>query len=597
MATVYDENPQFTWWDLLKSYWYFSEGKRKGLLFWTTLLFLVQFYPLIPPLIMGKVVDFFVSYKVGQSLNPFFTLVVGFGLLNALVAFFRLFSKNKVSQLSIDICYLAKVKGFEKLLDFSLKWHDKEGSGNKAQRIQTGNRSLKEGLGNTMQNNVFPAAASFIGVTLAFLVLKPIFVIFLLFYFAIWLFIQISYYKTMQRINIEKYKALEQASGSYYEGLSNVLTIKTLGAQRTFKKNIIDKEFVSKQFDSKLTFLGIQKWQVFQIFNSVATVLFLLLIGEGVLEKTITVGSILVFYTYMQNLIKNAGDSMSTFNDLVDIKSGISRMMPIYWEEEVEKEGKQRFPAEWNELSISNGSFDYKNIASSNPEDIKDQKIALSNLNFKAEKNQKLGIVGKSGSGKSTFAKLLMGLYSFDQGEYKIGKTNFYDIKHSEITKYMSLVLQDSEMFNLSLKENITLLKNIDNKLFNTAIKIAQLEELIDKLPNGLETMIGEKGYRLSGGERQRVGLARAICKNPQILILDEATSSLDSKTESLVQEGLEKELQSKTMIIIAHRISTLKNVDKIFVFEKGEIVEEGSYDKLLKNSKSKFNEIYRRQK
>jgi ABC-type multidrug transport system fused ATPase/permease subunit len=218
--------------------------------------------------------------------------------------------------------------------------------------------------------------------------------------------------------------------------------------------------------------------------------------------------------------------------------------------------------------------------------------LVLRTSNFTINKFEKIGIVGHSGSGKSTLAKILLGLYELEDGKFKIDDVNFYDIKHSEITHNIAIVLQDSEMFNLSLKENITLLKEND-ELLRLAIKVAQLEELITKLPEGMHTLIGEKGYRLSGGERQRIGIARAIFKNPQLLVLDEATSSLDSKTEELIQEGLEKELQKKTMIIIAHRLSTLKHVDRIYVFDNGRIAEEGKYDELITDPSSKFYQLH----
>ena len=132
-------------------------------------------------------------------------------------------------------------------------------------------------------------------------------------------------------------------------------------------------------------------------------------------------------------------------------------------------------------------------------------------------------------------------------------------------------------------------MRPFDTDLFEKAISIAQLKPVIEKLPDGIETLIGEKGYRLSGGERQRIGIARAIYKDPQILILDEATSSLDSNTEALIQKAFEEILKKKTVISIAHRVSTLKNVDRIFVFDNGQIVETGLFQELSQDKGSKF--------
>lgn len=138
------------------------------------------------------------------------------------------------------------------------------------------------------------------------------------------------------------------------------------------------------------------------------------------------------------------------------------------------------------------------------------------------------------------------------------------------------------------------MLKDVDDAHLQKALSIAQLQPVINKLPHGLDTVIGEKGGRLSGGERQRIGIARAICANTEILILDEATSALDSKTEIQVQEALERELKDKTLIIIAHRLMTLNQVDRIIVFDKGKIIEQDAFAKLLGDRKSKFYELYK---
>ena len=208
-------------------------------------------------------------------------------------------------------------------------------------------------------------------------------------------------------------------------------------------------------------------------------------------------------------------------------------------------------------------------------------------------KYAKIGLVGQSGSGKSTLAKLIMGMYAFGSGIYTIGSEDFYKLREDDVKNEITLILQDSEMFNLSLLENITLFRELDTKRLSLAIEVAQLEDVINKLPEKLETLIGEKGYHLSGGERQRIGIARAIYKNSQILIFDESTSSLDSKTESAVLNGLTTKLEKNTVIFIAHKVASLKKVDKLIVMDKGHVVEEGTYKKLSADTNSEFFKIY----
>ncbi len=308
------------------------------------------------------------------------------------------------------------------------------------------------------------------------------------------------------------------------------------------------------------------------------------LVGRDVMFGNLTVGSIVIFFTYLRSITNGTNSILGVYQHLIETKTGIGRMMPIFKNKKNESKDKNntKMP-EWNSIELNNIYFDYKKE--------KDQKFykGLKNVNLIIEKNTKIGLAGKTGSGKSTIAKLIVGLYEIDSGEYLIENTNFYDIKNEEVLKNISIVLQESEMFNMSLKDNITLMQKLDAELFEKAIKIAQLEEVIDKLPKNIDTLIGEKGYHLSGGERQRVGIARVIYKNAPIIIFDEATSSLDNKTEKLVQETLEKELDNKTLIFIAHRITTLKKVDKIYVFKDGQIVEDGNYKELMTNKKSEF--------
>ena len=160
------------------------------------------------------------------------------------------------------------------------------------------------------------------------------------------------------------------------------------------------------------------------------------------------------------------------------------------------------------------------------------------------------------------------------------------------------MVLQETELFNLSLRDNITMMRSSNAELLNQAIEISQLGEVINKLPEGLDSRIGEKGYMLSGGERQRLGIARAIYKNAPIIILDEATSSLDSETEGRIMEKLLGDYgRDKTFLIIAHRLGTLKYTDKIAVMEEGRVVEEGSYDELMNRENSVFLRMNKEQK
>jgi ABC-type multidrug transport system fused ATPase/permease subunit len=205
-----------------------------------------------------------------------------------------------------------------------------------------------------------------------------------------------------------------------------------------------------------------------------------------------------------------------------------------------------------------------------------------------------VGITGPSGSGKSTLIKLLLGLYRLERGTLQIGDVPIEDIRHEELISNMAVVLQETELFNFSLRENITMMRDVPSAVFEQSCEIACLTDVIARLPDGLDTIVGERGYSLSGGERQRVGIARALCRNTRILLLDEATSALDSATEHQVMSRVMGRLRGKcTMLIVAHRMSTLKDADRIVVFDEGRIVEQGGFRQLAEDRASRFGAIY----
>ena len=226
------------------------------------------------------------------------------------------------------------------------------------------------------------------------------------------------------------------------------------------------------------------------------------------------------------------------------------------------------------ELSFENVSFKYEKEA------------VLKNLSLKINKGQTVAIVGQSGSGKSTIANLIPRFYDVSSGQIKIDGINIKTLAKKDLRNLIGLVTQDSILFNDSISKNITLSNSkADSNHIVGAAKIANAYEFIDKIEDKFESNVGDSGGKLSGGQKQRISIARAVLNNPPIMILDEATSSLDSESEKLVQDALEKLMKNRTSIIIAHRLSTIKNADIILVMNNGEIVEKGKHEELMNNN------------
>jgi ABC-type multidrug transport system fused ATPase/permease subunit len=227
------------------------------------------------------------------------------------------------------------------------------------------------------------------------------------------------------------------------------------------------------------------------------------------------------------------------------------------------------------------GTVAFQNVAFSYPS--RKEVQVLKNVNFTAEFGQKIAIVGPSGAGKSTISSLLLRFYDITSGEILVDGKNIYDYDLENLRGNMSIVPQDVILFGGTIKENIAYGKPeaTDEEIIQAA-KQANAFNFVDGFPEKFETLVGERGVKLSGGQRQRIAIARALLKNPSILILDEATSSLDSESEKLVQEALEVLMEGRTSIIIAHRLSTIRNADKILVLDNGIISEEGTHQELI---------------
>jgi ATP-binding cassette subfamily B protein len=296
-----------------------------------------------------------------------------------------------------------------------------------------------------------------------------------------------------------------------------------------------------------------------------------------------------LFYGYFGALTGSIGNFSDVAQEVATYKANIGRLTemldePITIDNEKDK---VQFPPVWQFITIKNLSFTYGDTP------------VLRSIDLEIKKGEKVGIVGLSGAGKSTLFKLLLKEYENYEGEIFIGEIPLKTIKKSSYVEHMAAVLQETEVFNMSLKQNITLANSnaADNEiLFDQALDIAHVKDFLPKLKDGVETRIGEKGVKLSGGERQRLGIARAVFKQPEILFLDEATSHLDIESEQKIQDSLKKFFKNVTAVVIAHRLSTVKEMDRIIVIEGGKIIEEGTFEKLYAND-GRFRDFWDKQK
>lgn len=360
---------------------------------------------------------------------------------------------------------------------------------------------------------------------------------------------------------------------SYTESLSYIKTIKSLGIED--KKKI---EFM--HYNEKYRKNNLKSILISAIY--VPAVMFIASIGVGfafnfssisVMKNVMTYGAFLSFLTYSFQIFEPFKMLAQIFTDLKSAQASAERVFQILYEEdEILEEKESDFNFEGN-IKFENVSFHY----------FDDDKLILKDFNFEIKKGQSVAFIGSTGSGKSTIVNLICKFYDPTSGDIYLDGINYKNIDKTCLYNNLGYVLQQPQLFSISIKENIKFgNENATDEEIMDICNLLGIDEFISKLPDGIDTVIGETGYNISSGQKQLISFARALIKNPKLLILDEATSSIDTETEKIIQNKMKDILEGKTSIIVAHRLSTIRNCDKIVLIENGNILEQGTHIELL---------------
>ena len=315
---------------------------------------------------------------------------------------------------------------------------------------------------------------------------------------------------------------------------------------------------------------------IMEIVTGVAIACIIYYAGNKSLDGSMTVGSFMAFTT-AAGLLYDPLKAVANLQAM--LQEGIAasqRLFPI-----LDNKPKIQEKENLKKLETISGSINFENISFSYSEN---DKHVLKNISIKIKSGQTVALVGPSGAGKSSLLNLVPRFYDVSSGKVKIDNIDIKNLSLADVRSASALVSQDTLIFDLSIRENIIFgNENVTDKIFQKVCKDSLVDEFVKDLPDGYETIAGESGVRISGGQKQRIAIARAMIKNAPILLLDEATSSLDSESEKKVQIALDKLIKNKTALVIAHRLSTVRNVDIIYVIDKGIVVEEGDHDSLIK--------------
>ena len=396
--------------------------------------------------------------------------------------------------------------------------------------------------------------------------------------FLVWVifFLAVSLFFSKKIMKLSNLLAEEHAkvSGKITDSISNSNNVR-LFSRENFEVNYLNGflEDLAKKFREKEWFaLKLSLIQGFSITVLVAILLFVLI--KLRINNLVTIGDfsfILALSVYVTEGVWYFMEQILRVNDLVG-RSNQSLEMLLVPQEIIDNPEAKDINIDKGEIVFQDVNFQYK----------RDNNL-FSNKSVIIPGGQRVGLVGFSGSGKTTFVNLIVRLFDLSSGTIKIDKQNIKEVTQSSLRENIGFIPQDPILFHRTLMENIRYGKvnASDEEVFQAAIK-AHAHEFINLTPDGYQSLVGERGVKLSGGQRQRISIARAILKNAPILILDEATSALDSVTEGYIQDSLATLMQGKTVIVIAHRLSTLLEMDRILVFDQGKIVEEGTHQELL---------------
>ena len=473
-----------------------------------------------------------------------------------------------------------------KLMKLPLSYYDSKNIGDIMQRIQDNNR---------IQNFISSSSLGVLFSSITFVVFSCIlayynWLIFLVFIIGAMLYFFWSVIFLKKRAEID-YRRFDAASGnqtSLFQLLTGMAEIRVNGSER--KRRWEWEKIQINLFKISMKGLSISQIQntggVF--INEIKNILITVISAGLVIDGKITLGMMLAIQYIIGQLNVPIAGFVTFLQSAQDAKLSIKRLEEIY---DVDNEEQNSLLTEFKrgDITIRNLSFRYGDSGSKN---------ILHEINAVIPKNQVTALVGLSGSGKTTLLKILMKYYPNYLGTINIERHNFNSLSPKEWRKECGVVMQEGFIFSGSIEENIAeseSLSYIDREKIEAAAKIANIHEFIETLPNGYQTGIGRSGMNLSGGQNQRVLIARAIYKNPAYLFFDEATSALDTDNESIIMDNLFHFFKGKTVLIIAHRLSTVRNADNILVLDNGQIIEQGNHSELV-NKRGKYYELVKNQ-
>jgi ATP-binding cassette subfamily B protein len=538
-----------------------------------------KLFDLAPPVLIGVAIDivvegnesFLASFGVPDRRRQLVILAILTFIIWGLESLFDYLSAVTWREISQDIEHSLRTETFENVLSLDMKYFENKSSGRLMAILNDDVNQLERFL-DTGANKLLQTATTVIVIGGTFLYISPLIATFAFIPIPIIIFGSFKFTSTIAGRYERIRESIETLNSNLSNSISGILNVKSFTREVKELERIetSSNEVKSANYHAiKLSAAFIPIIRVAILFGFTATLLiggFLALDGE----IKVATYSVLLFIT--QRLLWPLTELGDTFDLYQRAMASFNRIFSLKNEKSEIGNGDIEFKKLENKIELKDVSFSYI-----------DNFNVLNNVDLTINAGQTTAIVGSTGSGKSTLIKLLLRLYEINNGSIYYDSNSLKDIELSSLREKIGLVSQDVFLFEGTVIENIAYgeLKASKSEVWNAAQK-SEADEFINNLPQKENTIVGERGQKLSGGQRQRISIARAILKNPEILILDEATSSVDNETEAAIQRSLDILKKDRTVIVIAHRLSTVRNADIIYVLENGSVVESGNHESLL---------------
>ncbi|EQC43849.1 ABC transporter ATP-binding protein [Bacteriovorax sp. Seq25_V] len=569
----------------LSSLWVHFKTKRAKVIEASIYSVLNKIFDIAPPILIGLAVDtvvkkessFVAELGVKNHLHQMYVLGFLTFLIWALESFFEFLLKVRWRHIAQEVQHSLRMETYEHLQKLHISFFENQNTGNLTTVLNDDINQLERFL-DVGANEILQVLTTVISIGTIFFFISPTIasLSFLPVPFILWG----SFY--FQRKIAPKYMGVREEAGllasMLVNNLSGMMTIKSYVAQ-VFERNRIDKQSLSYSNSNKRAIVLSSSFSPLIRMVVLCGFLFALVLGGiYVFEGKIEVGAYSVLIFLVQRLLWPLTRLGETFDLYQRAMASTSRVLELLSTVVRINDGKDTISHDdfKGDLEFQDVGFSYDTGAK-----------VLENINIKIPNGKTVALVGTTGSGKSTILKLLLRFYDVTTGKITVDGKDIRDLKQDNLRSLIGFVSQDTYLFHGTVRDNILYgsFDRSEEDLINAA-KMAEAYDFIKNLPEGFETIVGERGQKLSGGQRQRISIARALVKNPHLFIFDEATSAVDNETEAAIQRSLENITKERTTVMVAHRLSTIKHADIIYVLERGVVIEQGTHEELLENKK-----------